>query len=213
MVNDDGGACAGAPLTGAAEALQSEDGPSRRVLLSGAGATLVGAGALALAGCGRKAAIGPASVKTARQPVQQADLDILDGLLELERETVAAYTASIPLLTHPDARTAKQFLNEELEHAGELLSLIKAAGGGKGPARKPSYDLGHPTDDRGVLALLHGLERAQIVAYLDAIPRLSPGAVRAAAASILANDAQHVAIIRATLGLTAAPSPFVTGNE
>jgi hypothetical protein len=203
VVTDDDGSRGAPPDRGA--------GASRRALLSGAGATVVGA--LALAGCGRNAPTGSKAVKNAQQPVQRSDLAILEGLLALERWTVAAYTAGIPLLTRRDARTAKQFLNEELEHTGELLSLIKAAGGGKGPMRPSSYRLGKPTNDREVLELLHGLERAQITAYLDAIPKLSPGPVRAAASSILANDAQHIAIIRAGLGLPAAPSPFVTGAE
>ena len=203
MVNDeDDGSCGGAPPHA-----------SRRALLSGAGVTLLSGGALALAGCGRKAPTGAKAVKKAQQPVQQADLAILDRLLGLERWTVAAYTAGIPLLTRPEARTAKQFLDEELEHAGELLSLIKAAGGGKGPSRASSYTLGKPANDHDVLELLHGLERAQINAYLEAIPKLSPGQVRAAVSTILASDAQHIAIIRAGLGLIPAPSPFVTGNE
>jgi Ferritin-like domain len=202
VVNEDDGPCHGAL-----------PGSSRRALLSAVGATLVGAGALALAGCGRKAPTGSKAVKKAHQPVQQSDVAILERLLGLERWTIAAYTAGIPLLTRPDAKTAKQFLDEELEHAGELLSLIKAAGGGKGPPRASSYNLGKPSDGVEVLQLLRRLEGAQIDAYLYAIPKLSPGAVRAAASSILANDAQHIAIIRAGLGLPAAPSPFVTGNE
>ncbi len=192
----------------------SEDGgASRRALLRGAGATLISAGALGLAGCGRKAPIGPKAVKQANQPAQTSDIAILTGLLALERRTVAAYTAGIPLLSAADAKTAKQFLGQELEHTGELLSLIKAAGGGKGPARPASYDLGRPAGEGQVLELLHGLERQQVAAYLDAITRLQPGPVRAAASTILASDAQHVAIIRAALGLDAVPSPFVTGNE
>ena len=107
---------------------------------------------------------------------------------------------------------AKQFLNEELQHTGELIALIKAAGG-KAPAHTAAYDLGHPTDDAAVLALLHGLERAQISAYLAAITRLSPGPVRAAAATILASDAQHIAVLRSKQGLTPMPSAFVTGQE
>ena len=129
--------------------VSDDEGSSRRALLSGAGAALVGAGALALSGCGREAKAGQKSVKTAKPLVQHSDVAILAGLLELERRTIAAYTAGIPLLTRPDARTAKQFLNEELQHAGELISLIKAAGGGRGPPRAASYDLGHPTDDAG----------------------------------------------------------------
>ena len=64
-----------------------------------------------------------------------------------------------------------------------------------------------------VLKLLHSLERDQIGAYLHAIPRLKPGPVRAAAASILASDAQHIAILRLAQGLEPAPSPFVTAAE
>jgi hypothetical protein len=145
--------------------------------------------------------------------VKLADLQILDHLLRLERWTVAAYIASIPLLRRPRARAAKQFLNEELEHTGELLSLIKSAGGRKGPPRAASYPLGHPRDEQQVLALLHGLERAQLTAYLAAIPRLAPGSVRAAAASILASDSQHIAILRMMQGVPALPSAFVTGTE
>lgn len=225
-MNDDDGDCsrtlqggAGAPgsplLSGAGtscRALLSGAGTSRRALLSGAGATLVTGGALALAGCGRKEPVGRKAVKKAKPKVQRSDLAVLAELLDLERKTVAAYTAGFPLLSRSDAKTAKQFLNEELEHTGELLSLIKAAGG-PAPLRSASYDLGHPSNDREVLALLHELERAQVAAYLSALPRLKPGPVRAAVSSILTNDAQHIAVIRGALGLIPVPSPFVDGSE
>src|SRR5262249_31622355 len=79
--------------------------------------------------------------------------------------------------------------------------------------RQASYDLGHPTDDQQVLALLHGLERRQVASYLDAVPRLEPGPVRAAAATILTSDAQHIALLRMAQGMVPAPTAFVTGNE
>jgi hypothetical protein len=137
---------------------------------------------------------------------------MLSAALALERRTVAAYVAGIPLLSRVDAKGAKDFLNEELEHTGELLSLIKAAGG-TAPDRADSYDIGHPRDQAGVLALLHSLERLQIASYLRWIPRLSPGPVRAAVSTILACDAQHIAILRAAQGQPALVSAFVTGNE
>jgi hypothetical protein len=192
--------------------VSEDDAASRRALLSSAGATLAGVAALTLAGCGRQAKAGHEAVKKAQPPIQQADIDILAGLLRLERRTVAAYTAGGPLLTRPDARVARQFLDEELQHTGELLSLIKAAGGIAAP-RPASFDLGHPSSEAEVLALLDSLERAQIVSYLAAIPRLSPGPVRAAVASILANDAQHLAVLRLTQGLNPVPSAFVSGAE
>jgi hypothetical protein len=165
---------------------------------------------LVLAGCGSRSK--HPSLKQAPAPVRRVDVEILNQSLELERRTVEAYIAGIPLLDRSDAKAAKQFLNEELQHTGELLSLIKAAKG-KAIPRAASYDLGHPRDGGEVLALLHELERRQIAGYLDAIPRLSPGPVRAAVATILANDAQHVSILRLAQGAAPAPSAFVTGTE
>jgi hypothetical protein len=192
--------------------VSEDDGPSRRALL-GAATTALGSGvALVLAGCGAGDRTGAKSVHKAKPPVRHADIALLMALLDLERHTVAAYTAGLPLLSHPDARTAKQFLNEELQHTGELIALIKAAGGEAAP-RFGAYDLGQPADGAAVLALLHGLERAQVSAYLEAIPKLSPGPVRAAAATVLASDAQHLAVLRSAQGLAPMPSAFLTGQQ
>src|SRR5205807_1881159 len=129
---------------------------SRRALLSGTGAALAGAAAAGLAGCG-EVATGKRAVKKTSPAVRHRDVEILRQALELERRTGAAYVAGIPLLTRPERKAARQFLNEELEHTGELISLIRAAGGKAGP-RADSYALGHPTDGPGALALLHSLE-------------------------------------------------------
>jgi hypothetical protein len=189
--------------------VSTEGGAPRRELLGGA----VAAGtALVLAGCGQKAHVPRSPLKKAPPHIQRRDVEILNAALALERRTIAAYTAGIPLLEHPDQKAAKQFLNEELQHTGELLALIKAAGG-IAPPRGDSYDIGHPHDAAGVLALLHELERTQIAGYVKAIPKLSPGPVRAAVATILCNDAQHITIIRTIQGTNPLPSAFVTGRE
>ena len=109
-------------------------------------------------------------------------------------------------------KAGKLFLNDELVHAGALAGLIHAAGA-KPIKPAPSYDLGHPRTSREVLALLHEVEQAQITAYLAALPRLAPASVKQSVASILANDAQHVTVVRAALGQPAVPSAFVTGRE
>ncbi|MGB9184064.1 MAG: ferritin-like domain-containing protein [Solirubrobacteraceae bacterium] len=191
--------------------MSEDDGPSRRALL-GAATTALGSGAAVLAGCGGGGRTAAKAVHKAKPTVQHADIALLKALLDLERRTVAAYIAGLPLLSLPDARIAKQFLNEELQHTGELISLIKAAGGKTAP-HLGAYDLGRPGDGPAVLALLHGLERAQISAYLETIPKLSPSPVRAAAATILASDAQHVAVLRAVQGLDPMPSAFLTGQQ
>jgi bacterioferritin (cytochrome b1) len=184
---------------------------SRRALLRGAGVTLAGGAGWLIAGCS-----GSSVTRTAVEKVplrtRRADVGLFNRSLDLERQAIAAYTAGIPVLSGADAMAAKQFLSQELQHAGELLALIAAAGGKPIP-RAPSYDLGHPRTARDVLALLNTLENRQIAAYVDAIPRLSPGSVRASVASILANDAQHVSILNVALGTPGAPDAFVTGRE
>ena len=64
-----------------------------------------------------------------------------------------------------------------------------------------------------MLDLLHRLEQTQLSAYVHAIPLLASGPVRVAVASVFANDAQHVAVLRERLHRTPAPAAFVTGRE
>jgi Ferritin-like domain len=185
----------------------SEGEPScRRGLLLAAGAGLAGA---VLAGCGGQ------SIRQQvhnSKPLLSSDVDLLNSLLHVEHVAIAAYTAGIPLLAQPTAKAGQLFLNDELSHAGDLAGLVRAAGG-KPIKPAPSYALGHPRNSEEVLMLLHSIEQAQITAYLDAIPRLEPGTLKQQVASILANDAQHVAVVRAALGQPAIPSALVTGRE
>jgi hypothetical protein len=189
-------------------------GIRRRALLRGAGGVVMGAGAVtALAGCGGQATGGSPGPTPISATAVATDLQILAAALVLERRTVSAYIAAIPLLPHWLVKGAKAFLSEELAHTGELISLIKGTGA-KAPDRADSYDLGpSPRTPEQVVAVLHGFERLQIASYLSWIPRLSPGPLRAAVSTILASDAQHVAILRAAQGQPALASAFVTGHE
>ncbi len=105
-------------------------GIGRRALLRGAGGAVMGASALtALSGCGGKSASGALAPTQVGQAAIDTDLRILTAALALERRTVTAYIAAIPLLPHSLVKGAKAFLSEELAHTGELISLIKGAGG------------------------------------------------------------------------------------
>ena len=179
---------------------------SRRGMLRAAGAGLAGA---VLAGCGSQ------SIRQQvhnSEPVLHSDVDLLNRLLQLEHLGIAAYTAGIPLLDQPTAKAGQLFLNDEISHAGDVAGLVREAGG-KPIKPAASFPLGHPRTSEEVLMLLHSVENAQIAGYLYAIERLEPGVVKQQVASILANDAQHVAVVRAALGRSAIPSAFVTGRD
>jgi hypothetical protein len=182
------------------------DPSSRRGLLRAAGAGLAGA---ILAGCGSQSI--RAQVQNSR-PVLHSDVDLLNRLLHLEHVAIAAYTAGIPLLAPATHKAGQLFLNDEISHAGDIAGLVRAAGG-KPIKPAPSYALGHPRTSQEVLTLLHNVENMQIAAYVDAIAVLEPGTLKQQVASILANDAQHLAVVRAALGQPAIPSAFVTGRE
>ncbi len=181
---------------------------SRRQLLGASGAAGV---ALALAGCGRSH---PAATHVSKLPpsLKAVDAAIFNSLIDAEYVVAAAYIAGVPLLSDHNLRAAKHFLVQEVAHITQLSNLVSVAHGTPhGP--RASYDLGHPRSQTQVLELIHRAEQATIRAYLDAIPELTPGAPRAAAASILANEAQHVSVLRRNLGLVPVPSAFVTAAE
>jgi hypothetical protein len=175
-------------------------------LLRAAGAGVAG---LVVAGCGGQSL--KAQVDNSA-PVLGTDVDLLNQLLHLEHVGIWAYTAGTPLLPSAVTKAGALFLNDELEHAGALAGLVRAAGG-KPIKPAPSYPLGHPRTSREVLELLHTVENMQLTAYLGAIARLAPGSVKQSIASIMSNDAQHVAVVRAALGEPAVPSAFVTGRD
>jgi hypothetical protein len=182
---------------------------SRRDLLVASGAA--GAGA-ALAGCaGVTTATNPTLSKT-KLRAARSDVPILNELLQVEYLSAYAYTAAVPLLSGHSLRLAHRFLHQELAHITILDSLIAAAHGQRSPQR-PSYPIGRPGATRDLLAMLHGVESKAIAAYLGAVPKLSQGVVRAIASAILANEGQHIAVLRGRLGLVAVPDALASARE
>jgi bacterioferritin (cytochrome b1) len=190
------------------------DPASRRGLLTAAGAGFVGGAALLVSACGGGShSSSPQTTTTTSGPVpNSADAELLNHLLDLEHLGIAAYTAGIPLLSPAGRKDGQLFLTQEISHAGELAGLVHQAGGKPHKGRE-TYNLGHPQTGADVLRLLHRIERSQIDAYLDAIPRVSLGSTRAALAAMLANDAQHISVLRLSLGRRPIPTALVTGHE
>jgi hypothetical protein len=146
------------------------------------------------------------------QAPASTDVEHLNRLLDLEYFVSAAYTAATPLLHGRQYAAAKIFLGQELAHISSVITLIQRADG-EPHQPQPSYDLGRPRGSRELLTLLDRAERVSIAAFLELIPRISIGTARSTLASILANDAQHVSVLRIALGHNPAPRPLLTAHE
>ncbi|HTX32011.1 MAG TPA: DUF4439 domain-containing protein [Solirubrobacteraceae bacterium] len=179
---------------------------SRRLLLTG------GAGAATAALLSACSGAKPLREKVrGGGKVSRADVAPLNTLLDVEHYAIAAYAAGIPLLHSPQAESGIQFLAQELAHAVALSDLVRKV---KGKPHRPraSYDLGHPQSAAEVLSLFQHVEQAQLRTYLATLPRLQGPGSRSAAVSIMANDAQHLAMLRWQSGESPTPAPLVTGS-
>jgi len=82
------------------------------MMASGIGAAVV------LAGCAAHSS--RPKVHKIPSRARSTDVELLNHGLDLEHMAIAAYTAGIPLLDRRSQKAAQQFLNQELDHAGEL---------------------------------------------------------------------------------------------
>ena len=182
---------------------------SRRRLLRVSAAGVAAGSGLLVAGCGDDTKSPFAA--TAPDESDDADVEILNFALDLELEAVAAYKAAAGALAGAALSAAKLFLEQEQEHADALAAAIKDADGT--PNRpKRSYEFARLPSRPAALRFATDLENRAIAAYIDALPKLGRGDLRATVASILANEAQHLAVLRDVLGEDPAPDAFVTGT-
>ncbi len=178
----------------------------RRFLRATAGSTLSATGIALVAGLGASSALGAASDTDVEK-----DIQILNTAVSAEHEAVAAYQlgAESGLLSQSLAKTAIAFQSHHKEHVEVLAKAVRSLGGTPaGP--KNHYDF--PTDqlkqERDVLDFAAGLERGAVSAYAGAIPLFDNRRLSAAAASILADEAMHWAVLRSVLGLDPVPGAF-----
>jgi rubrerythrin len=169
-----------------------------------------GGSAMFLSACGNETTT--PNVVTGPDESDQADVEILNGALDLELMAVAAYKAGAGRLRGSVLEIGKKFLAQEQEHADGLAAAIKDAGGTPNRA-KSSYDFPALRTQTDVLRFAVDLENTAIAAYIDALPKLSQGDLRATAAGIITNEAEHAAVLLDALGKDPVPSAFVTGTS
>lgn len=179
---------------------------SRRRFIRQAGTATFSGIAVALLG-GRSTAL---AAGTADDAVAQ-DIRILNTAVAAEHEAVAAYQvgAESGLLQPEVLKVAVAFQDHHKQHVEALAKAVRSLGG---DAAGPRKDYGFPVDkltaQADVLQFAAGLERGAVSAYAGAIPLFDNRDLSGAAASILADEAMHWAVLRHALGLDPVPGAF-----
>jgi hypothetical protein len=104
---------------------------------------------------------------------------------------------------------ALKFQGHHKEHIEVLASTVGTLGGNAVDAKhKYDFPVHKLKSERDVLTFAAGLERGAVSAYAGAIPLFENSDLAKAAASILADEAMHWAILRQALGLDPVPAAF-----
>lgn len=187
------------------QSLSLAAGGRRKFLFDAFGATLSGAAVAVLAGAPALARAGERDDSAAA-----ADLRILNTALGAEREAVAAYGvgASSGLLTPPVLKVAASFKDHHAQHVDALVDAIRKLGGQPDEERALSFTDVALASEADVLRFAAGLERGAVSAYAGAIPLFEHRELSKAAASILADEAMHWAVLRHALALDPVPGAF-----
>ena len=147
-------------------------------------------------------ALGAASV-LAPPPVlaqSRSDVDLLAGLLGLERRLADGYQAALRRGTLPEG-VARRLLAQEREHARGLERALAARGRPDPPAFEPDPDLGRALRDRAGLArYLLALEGRAVAAYAKAAAGMREDGLRQPLGAIMTSEAQHQVALRESLG-------------
>jgi hypothetical protein len=177
---------------------------------------------VALAGCGGGGDTGGTSagamVTGAKTPVsspeQAADAEALDKVLGRQEAAIVAYGQVIPKLAPRLARMAAYFRAQEQEHVDAVLKAMR----GLKIAAEPREEAIEPADlttDQERLEFLYEVESATIDEELSAISSLEASWPRSLLASTVADQAQHLTLLRQALGagpLASVPVPFENGT-
>jgi rubrerythrin len=116
------------------------------------------------------------------------------------------------------ADVAKLFRDQEQEHADGLTQALEGLGGAapRPPAPQEVEELGAVQSQEEFLRFAVELENMAVVAYIDAHRRLQSPDLLKTGAQIIANEGQHLVVLRQALGASPAesvPSAFEAGSD
>jgi rubrerythrin len=172
---------------------------SRRQVLTGASASVLSAGAIAL--------LGGARVAQAQGRTSSGDVGILNVAVGLEYEGIGAYAIALKsgLLEADIAAVASKFQDDHKRHNDALISAIRGLGGEPvQPKTETDYAKALGVDrlksQQDVLDLAARLELGATNAYLGVIPSFADVQLAKVAARLAADEAAHYALLNFTLG-------------
>jgi hypothetical protein len=191
------------------EQSQPHHGTSRRRLIAGAGGLTIGAATLvALAGCTSVEAVAPKN-RTASD-----DAAVLNNMLGLEYETIAAYDAALAggALAAAEAAMARAFQSDHAKHAEALMhAVLRLQGKPVAPLSPIDYRFSPAALARRdeAMRLLAGFEQGLALAHLGAVPAFADKNLAKDAAGILGIETMHWGALRRALGEDPVPAPFL----
>jgi len=179
---------------------------------------LLAALALGLAGCGSSGEAGATVTVTettaaAPEVDEAADAEVLAGVLNRQSGAIAAYERTLPHLQGQRRGAAVVFLAQEGEHVDGLLKVFRALGE-PAQAEPEAIEAEGLKGELDYVLFLYEMENATIQLEISALGRLTSPSARTTLVTTIANQAQHLVLLRRFLGADLAesvPVPFESG--
>ena len=149
------------------------------------------------------------------------DAPVLAKAINLERVCVIAYDTLIGggLLTPALADVLRRFRAHEQQHEDALVTALTSLGGTPPAPPEGVADVDKIVDGlrdvrsrADLLTFLIELETAAVAAYFDAHAKFGEAKLLQMGASIMANEGQHLVVLRKAAGQNPIPNAFETGK-
>ncbi len=138
----------------------------------------------------------------------------MNQILGRQRAAIGAYDLVLPGLRGRARALATRFRAQEQEHTVAALKVLRGLGGAE-EVEDEEIEPEQIRTEADRLRFLYDVESATIEDEIGAIGRLDFGKPRALLAATVANQAQHMVLLRQALGakpLDLVPSPFEAGE-
>ena len=178
---------------------------SRRAALTSLAAAVV------LGGCNGDDEDSQDTTQTISPDRKRGDAAIVNSLLDAERTAAIAYVTARRRL----GELAQEFLLHEQAHARALEKALLRLGVEPDPPRPgSSYASGFPPlrSREDALRFALDVEETQVAAYGDSMPALFTPELRVTVSTILAAQAEHLAVLLGELDEPQAPRDFLVGE-